>query len=151
MEKNRIKKLRRHELLNMLIEITKENETLRKELDETKKQLNDKTIKIEKAGSIAMAALEINNIFEIAQKAADQYLESIKSIEVVKDEKIKKIDAEVKEKPKRGRKPKVKNETEIKNEIKEEIKEDTNKTTKAKSKKSSEKEKEGKNNNKKQS
>ena len=35
-------------------------------------------IELEKAGSIAAAALSLNGIFETAQKAADQYLENIR-------------------------------------------------------------------------
>lgn len=35
-------------------------------------------IELEKAGSIAMAALSLNGIFEVAQKAADQYLYNIR-------------------------------------------------------------------------
>lgn len=33
--------------------------------------------RLAKAGSIAEASLEINKIFEVAQKTADQYLENI--------------------------------------------------------------------------
>ena len=44
---------------------------------ELEDQLNDRNILIAKAGSIAEASLEINKIFEVAQKTADQYLENI--------------------------------------------------------------------------
>jgi hypothetical protein len=35
---------------------------------------------LDKAGSIAEAALQLNDVFELAQKAADQYLENVKKI-----------------------------------------------------------------------
>ena len=88
MEKNSLRKLSREELLNMLIELTKENELLKQKLHEVENELNDRAIKIKNAGSIAQAALELNGIFEAAQKAADQYLESIKAIDSQSSDKI---------------------------------------------------------------
>ena len=38
----------------------------------------NKRIEVEEAGSIAKAALQLNGIFEAAQRAADQYLENVK-------------------------------------------------------------------------
>jgi len=69
----------RKELLELLVMISKKNDELEKELNKTKKLLEDKRIIISEAGSIADAALKLNNIFEIAQKSADQYLDSIKN------------------------------------------------------------------------
>lgn len=37
-------------------------------------------IELEEAGSIAMAALQLNGVFETAQKAAEQYLENIREL-----------------------------------------------------------------------
>lgn len=68
----------RKELLELLVFISSKNDELQNELNETKKQLNDKRIKIKEAGSIAEAALKLNNIFELAQKAADEYLNNVK-------------------------------------------------------------------------
>ncbi len=79
-----LKKLTRMELLELLLEQTKENEQLRSELAEAKTALEDKNILIENAGSIARAALELNGVFEAAQAAADQYLQNIKRISVEK-------------------------------------------------------------------
>ena len=47
---------------------------------ELEEKLKDREICIEKAGNIAQAALELNHIFEDAQAAADQYLESLHRI-----------------------------------------------------------------------
>ena len=74
-----LRKLRRGELLEMLLEQTKENERLKKQLADLKAQLENREIILKRSGSIAEAALKLNGVFEAAQKAADQYLENIKS------------------------------------------------------------------------
>lgn len=75
-----LKKLKRHELLQMLLEQSKTVEALTAELEEKNKLLEEKDIKIKEAGSIAEAALKLNDVFEAAQKAADQYLYNIKFV-----------------------------------------------------------------------
>lgn len=75
-----LKKLSRAELLELLLEESRENERLRGQLKKAKELLASKTIKIENAGSIAEAALALNNVFEAAQKAADQYLENVRRL-----------------------------------------------------------------------
>lgn len=72
-----LRKLSRRELLELLLEESRENERLRKELEKTKEQLNSREIKIKEAGSIAQAALQLNGIFEAAEQAAQQYLENV--------------------------------------------------------------------------
>lgn len=73
-----LKKLKRRELLQMLLEQSKTVEALKAELEEKNKLLEERSIKIAESGSIAEAALKLNNIFEAAQAAADQYLYSVK-------------------------------------------------------------------------
>ena len=79
MTEKELRRLRRGELLELLLEQTKEAEALKKELSETKKQLESREIRLEKAGSIAEAALQVNGVFEAAQEAAAQYLENIQT------------------------------------------------------------------------
>lgn len=76
-----LKKFSRAELLEILLEQSKEMEKLKSELAEVREQLNSREIKLGKAGSIAEAALGLNNIFEAAQAAADQYLDNIRDTE----------------------------------------------------------------------
>ena len=76
-EKTMLKKLSRQDLMEMLVESERHVEQLAKELEETRKQLEDKKIQIKNAGSIAEAALKLSGIFEVAQAAADQYLENL--------------------------------------------------------------------------
>lgn len=69
--------LSRAELLQMLIDLSKQNDMLKNKVAELEDQLNDRTIKIEKAGSIAEASLALNGVFEAAEAAAAQYLENM--------------------------------------------------------------------------
>lgn len=71
-------RLKRSELLEIMVEQGKEIERLQKRLSEAEKKLQERRLIMENAGSIAEAALKINQVFEAAQKAADQYLESIR-------------------------------------------------------------------------
>lgn len=74
-----LKRLSRADLLEMLIALSKENEQLRLELVETQQRLADRMVAIEKAGSIAEAALQLNGVFEAAQNACEQYIANIKA------------------------------------------------------------------------
>ena len=76
-----LRKLTRAELLEMLIVQTQEVERLREELAQLNEQLSKRDLEIEKAGSIAEAALQVSGIFEAAQVAADHYLENIATLE----------------------------------------------------------------------
>lgn len=84
----KIKKMKRRELLEILVVQSKKIDILEKELKETKEKLNNKKVIISKAGSIAEASLKLNNIFEIAQKTADEYLESIKNMTKSNNKKL---------------------------------------------------------------
>lgn len=75
-----LKKLGRAELLELLLEESRENELLREQLKSMEKQLESRTIRIEQAGSIAEAALALNGVFQAAQQAADQYLENVRRL-----------------------------------------------------------------------
>lgn len=75
-----LRRLSRGELLEMLLEQAKEVEQLREELDQAKAQLASREIAIQNAGSIAEAALQLNGVFQAAEKAAAQYLENVSRI-----------------------------------------------------------------------
>lgn len=77
-KKKELKKLSRAELLEMLLELSRENGSLRTENDALRERLSEKELKISESGSIAEAALKLNEVFEAAQAAADQYLLNIK-------------------------------------------------------------------------
>lgn len=86
MTEKELHKLKRAELLEILLIQSKQIAVLKKRLKETEEKLQSREIMIEQAGSIAEASLRLNHIFEDAQKAADQYLENIRSMSRRKDE-----------------------------------------------------------------
>lgn len=81
-----LRRLSRSELLEMLIAQTEENDRLKIRLEQAEAQLRDRRIVIDKAGSIAEAALALNGIFQAAEAAAQQYLENIQRISGQQDE-----------------------------------------------------------------
>lgn len=75
-----LRKLSRSTLLEMLVEQSRENDVLRSQIEQLQQQLSERQLKINRAGSIAEASLQINQVFETAQKAAEQYLENIRTL-----------------------------------------------------------------------
>ena len=75
-----LKKLRRQDLLELLLAQSQEVETLKKALSQAEEKLQDRQILLEEAGSIAEAALQLNDVFEAAQAAAAQYIENIQNM-----------------------------------------------------------------------
>ena len=73
-----LRRLSRSELLEMLIAQTEESQQLKIRLERAEAQLRDRRIAVEKAGSLAEAALQLNCVFEAADKAAQQYLENVR-------------------------------------------------------------------------
>ncbi len=84
MTDSELKKLSRQQLIELLLEQSKRVEELQQKADRLSKKLADKTIRLEQAGSIAQAALQLNHIFEDAQAAAQQYLDSIQALSETK-------------------------------------------------------------------
>lgn len=78
MTDHELKKLKREDLLELLIAQIKENEALQARLDRATAQLDSRRITVDNAGSIAEAALQLNGVFEAAQNAAEQYLENLR-------------------------------------------------------------------------
>ncbi|MBR6408353.1 MAG: DNA repair protein [Clostridia bacterium] len=72
-----LRKLRRVELLEILLEQQHEIDRLKEQVASLEQQLKNRRIAIENAGSIAEAALAVSNIFAEAQKAADFYLDNV--------------------------------------------------------------------------
>lgn len=61
-------------------EYEKEITELREALEQARKALQSREIAIDEAGSIAVAALQINGVFEAAQAASQQYIDNIRSL-----------------------------------------------------------------------
>ena len=75
-----LRKLKRTDLLEILVEQGKENEALKAKVAELEAKLSDREIRIEEAGTLAQAAFEMNGVLEAAQAAANQYLDKIKKL-----------------------------------------------------------------------
>ena len=75
-----LRKLNRAELLELLLAESRENERLRAELKRVNESLASRAIRIENAGSIAEAALQLNGVFQAAEQAAAQYLENVRRL-----------------------------------------------------------------------
>lgn len=106
MDDNKLRKISKKELLEILLSQAKRIEELEDELKKTQSKLDSKKISIEESGSIAEAALKLNNIFEAAEASIDQYILNIK-------EKCKKIENETKKECKLEREKMLKETEEI--------------------------------------
>ena len=73
-----LRKLKRADLLELLVAQGKENEALQEKLRQAEAALWDRQIQLDEAGNIAEAALRLSGVFQAAQQASDQYLESIR-------------------------------------------------------------------------
>lgn len=89
-----LRKLKRTDLLEMLLEQSKENEALKEEVEQLKSQLASREIKINEAGTIAQASFELNGVLEAAQAAAQQYLDNLARLEERKEKVCCEMEAE---------------------------------------------------------
>ena len=89
MAEKELRRMSRPELIEIIYELKSNEESLQKKNAHLEEQLNDRTIQISEAGSIAEAALQLNDIFSTAQIAADDYLTSIKAANVSMEEEQK--------------------------------------------------------------
>ncbi|MDO4399515.1 MAG: hypothetical protein Q4D27_01045 [Coriobacteriia bacterium] len=80
MADDELKKLKRADLLDKLLDVMRENEQLKAELSEARAQLAERQLDLLDAGSIAEASMRLNGVFEAAQAAADQYLDNIERL-----------------------------------------------------------------------
>ena len=80
MADRQLRKMSRKELLEMLVDREKTIMALEEEIEGLKSRLDDRTLRVEKAGTLAEAALELNRIFEDADAAARQYVENARRL-----------------------------------------------------------------------
>ena len=72
------KRLSRSQLIDIIYQLQLKQEELTEDNEKLSKALADKRLRVSKAGNIAEAAMEIHNVMQDAQDAADHYLEEIK-------------------------------------------------------------------------
>ena len=75
-----LKRLKRVDLLELLVAQTRENDRLKRELEEALGRLEERDLVLEEAGSIAEAAMRVNRVYQVAQAAVDQYIVSIQRL-----------------------------------------------------------------------
>ena len=95
-----LRRLKRKDLLEILLEQSKENEDQRmliavqkQKIFHLEERLQNKRIDIAQSGTMAEAALKLNGVFEAAQAAAQQYLDNLKNT----DERCATMENETKE------------------------------------------------------
>lgn len=76
-----LKKLSRGELLELLLNQTKEVERLRGALEKANSLLQKRQKQFDEAGTLAEAMVSVNGVMDTAQAAADQYLDNIAAME----------------------------------------------------------------------
>ena len=74
------KRLSRAQLIEVIYRLQLELDKVNDEKQLLESELKDKRLRLQSAGNIAEAALEINDCFRSAQNAAEQYLNEIKAI-----------------------------------------------------------------------
>lgn len=85
------KRLSRAQLIEIIYQLQLQLEELTNKNESLEDALADKRLRINNAGDLAKAALEINDCFQNAQNAADQYLNEVKEIIAKAEEKGQKI------------------------------------------------------------
>lgn len=77
MTEKELRKLGRGDLLNLLLEQSRENQKMREQLQAAQEALADKTLCIDRAGSIAEASLQLSGVFQAAEQACQMYTQNI--------------------------------------------------------------------------
>ena len=72
-----LKKLSRRELIEVIYQMKKNEQQLQEKITALEAALEEKRLRISKAGSVAEAAVSVSNVFSAAQEAADLYLHEI--------------------------------------------------------------------------
>ena len=72
------KRLSRSQLIDIIYELQLKQEELAAENERLSKALADKRLRISQVGNLAEAALEIHNVMQTAQEAAEHYLEEVR-------------------------------------------------------------------------
>ncbi len=88
------RRLNRAELVEIIYQLKKNEETLKTENTELKRQLADRRVKIANAGSIAEATVALSNIFGLAQQTADNYLRDVHEMTAAAEQRAQQIIAD---------------------------------------------------------
>lgn len=85
------KRLNRSQLIDIIYQLLLKQEELTAENEKLSQALSDKRLRVDKAGNIAEAALEIHSVMQSAQAAAAQYLEEIRIMREETEEECRRL------------------------------------------------------------
>jgi len=94
MTNKELKKLRRRDLLELLVQQTEDNDRLQAQVNALTEQLESRRLNVNKAGSLAEALLSINDMFCKADAVAKQYLDNIRAMTEQQEEACAKMEQE---------------------------------------------------------
>lgn len=98
MTDRQLRKLKRSDLLKLLLEEKKENEALRAQMQQIQTQLENKQLHIDQSGSLAEAALKLGGVFEAAETACQYYTDNIRALSGRQEEICRRLEQETREK-----------------------------------------------------
>ena len=90
------KRLSRAQLIDIIYQLQLQVDNLTEQNQSLENALKDKRLRISNAGNLAEAVLEINNCFQSAQNAAEQYLNEIKAMREETEAECARVLAEAK-------------------------------------------------------
>lgn len=93
-----LKRLNRRELIDVIYQLKKNEEQMQEQIAALEAELQDRRIRISVAGSVAEAAMDITDIFSVAQSTADIYLREIASMKEDAERECEKMIEEAKKK-----------------------------------------------------
>lgn len=96
MNSKELRKMSKGELVDRILELDVVIEKLQVRVEELQVELDNREVRIEEAGNLAEAALQVNGVVEAAQKAADQYLTNVKSLNEKTTAKCHQLEADTK-------------------------------------------------------
>lgn len=88
-----LKNLSRAELVDILYDVQKQSEEKDALIADLKAKIGERAARVSQCGTIAEAALQTNGVLEAAQKAADEYLASVRAAQAGNEQRLK--DAEL--------------------------------------------------------
>ena len=98
MLRKELKKLNRRELVDVIYQMKKNEQRMQEKIASLEAALQDRRMRISKAGSIAEAAATITNVFSAAQETADMYLQEIVCMKAEAEQECTKIIQEARKK-----------------------------------------------------
>ena len=98
MTDRQLRKLKRMDLLKLLLVEKRENESLRNQIGQMQEQLQSRQLHMDQSGSLAEAALRLGGVFEAAESACQYYSENIRNLSGRQEEICRRMEQETREK-----------------------------------------------------